>query len=297
MWFRNVQLFSLGHEIAYEQSALAEALQQLVFTPCLATLPSTTGWVSPTDNEFGSLVYANNGCLMICLQVEEKLLPATVVQQRLKERVQEIESEYERKVYGKEKQSLRDDIYHALLPQAFSKKSKIYAYIDTKHGWLALNTTTAKKTELFMDAWKKVMPDIQLIRPELKKLTTIMTHWLQNSSQPDVFEFGKNCLLQDPAQQNRKLRCQQQDLLAQSMQPIIKDGFEVSQITLVWQDQVSFHLADDFSVRSLRFQDELIEAAYEEADGDKDARFAADFLIMTETFRKLLPDLTTVFYK
>lgn len=296
MWFRNIQLFKLAKPIAYTPKALANQLESLAFSPCPATLPSSAGWVSPSDEEYAPLVHAINGCMLICLQAEDKILPATVVHQELKEQVKGIESTQRRKVSTKEKYTIKDGIYNTLLPKAFSKKSKIYAYFDIKNNWLILNTVNKGKTELFLNILKKSLPNVAVVTPDLKKVSKIMTQWLLNGSYPNSMGLEKTCVLQDFNHQGRMIRCQQQDLSAHTVQALLKDGYEVSQLALSWQDQIQFILKDDFSLGSIRYQDAVLELAKEDTE-NKQERFDADFVIMAETLSKLIANLVKVLHK
>ena len=104
-------------------------------------------------------------------------------------------------------------------------------------------------------------------------------------------------MLQDANQQNRIIRCQQQDLFASNIQSLIKEGCEVKQLVLSWNDQVNFALADDFSLRSIQFQDEIKEQAKDMEPETKQQQFDEDFLIMTATLSNLLNELLNFFIK
>src|SRR5579883_388671 len=223
MWFKQVQLFQLTAPISSSAPALADKLAALEFKPCLPTMPTSMGWVSPIEEEGAPLARGLNGCIMMCLQIEEKILPGSVVALELKEKVKQMELNEARRVRQKEKLSIKDEIVHTLLPRAFSKLTRIQAYIDTRHGWLVLNTTSPKKTELFISMFKKSLGD-GIAAFEIVKPSSVITHWLKEQSNPSVFAIEKACVLQDPAQQNRVIRAQQQDLFAGSIQALVKDG-------------------------------------------------------------------------
>ena len=155
MWFKQAQLFRLLTPIHSSANHFAKRLEPLVFTDCLPTMPSSFGWVSPIDEDEAPLALAVNGCIMFCLQIEEKILPAAVVTQNIKEKIKEIENAEARKVRAKEKLNIKDEMVHTLLPRAFSKLSQIYAYVDTRNQWLVVNTTTPIKVELFISLFKK----------------------------------------------------------------------------------------------------------------------------------------------
>lgn len=290
MWFKNIQLFELTKPTIFTPKLLAAEFEKMAFTPCAATLPSSSGWVSPSEEDYSPLVHAINGYMLICLQVEDKILPATVVRQELKEKIKDIETIQQRKVLTKEKYTIKDSIYNSLLPKAFTKKNKIYAYFDTKNNWLIVDTVSATKLELFLNTLKKTLPNVAVTVPKLKKLAPIMTQWLLNNNYPSSLGIEKTCVLQDPSEIGRKIRCQQQDLSARTVQALLKDGYEVSQLALSWQDQVALTLKEDFSISSLKYQDAVLELAKEDIENQQE-KFAADFVIMTDLLSKLLCDL------
>lgn len=293
MWFKQIQLFQLPAPLFSSAEDLITKLEPALFRPCLPSMPISAGWVPLIDEDDAPLVRAVNGCFILCLQLEEKILPASVVQQELGKKVKQIEAAENRKIGQKQKLSLKDEITMTLLPRAFTKFTRLYAYIDTNNQWLVLGTANAKMTEQFMTIFKKSFSDVTPLS-EPKKLSAKMTQWLKHQDYPSTFAIEKACVLQDPNQEARMIRCQQQNLFASSIQALLQDGCHVKQIALSWQDRLNFVLAHDFSIRSIQFQDELIAEAKELEAETKQQQFDADFLIMSQTFASLLKDLTSL---
>jgi len=294
MWFKQAQLFQLTKAMHYSPMELCEKLSELEYQECLPSMPYGAGWISPVDEEGAPLVQSMNGYMMICLQTEEKILPPIVVRQELAKKIKKIEETENRKVSQKEKYALKDEITAILLPRAFSKLTKVYAYIDTKNHWLILGTANTKKTEQFMSAFKKTLGD-NIDSFQIKKLSAIMTSWLKHQNYSSSFSIEKSCVLQDANHESRVIRCKEQNLFDNSIQSLIKDGCEIKQLALNWQDRIDFVLLDDLSIQSIQFKDEIIEQVKEMEAGTKQQQFNADFLIMTETFDWLLKDLLNSF--
>lgn len=294
MWFKQIQIFQLTDALRYSPDELIEKLQPLAFTSCLPSFHSSMGWASPFDDDNGPLVHGVNGYMMICLQIEEKILPATVIRQELNEKIKQIEMDQDRKVRQREKLSLKDEVVLTLLPRAFTKITRIHAYIDTKNQWLVLNTANAAKTEQFISLFKKSISE-NVHSFALKKLAPIFTHWLKTKDYPHTFSIEKSCVLQDPDQQSRIIRCQHQDLFANGIQAFLKEGCDAKQLALAWHDQVKFVLADDFTLRSVQYEDDVLSQADAMDIETKNQQFDADFVIMTETLSKMLTDLLDLF--
>lgn len=299
MWFKQIQIFQLDSAQPFPTNLLHEKLLPFSFSPCLPSMPSSVGWVGPVEEhamEDGPLFRAINGYFMLCLQIEEKILPATVIRQTLDETIKQLETSQDRKLRQKEKFTLKDEVIMTLLPRAFSRLNRVYAYVDTKNHWLVLGTSHVKKTEQFLTLFKKTFnQDAHVI--DIKKISKIMTNWLKNQDYSTNFSVEKACVLQDQEEENRVIRCKQQDLFSPPIQALLKDGCEVIQLALSWQDRVNFVLSQNLLLSSVVFQDEMIAAAKEMEPETKQQQFDADFWVMTETLSCLLNDLITMLHK
>lgn len=294
MWFKQVQIFQLPKSKIFSAEEVSRNLDDLAFTSCLPSMPESAGWVPPVEDEGAPLVRTINNNVALCLQVEEKILPATVIRKELNDTIKEIEKSESRKMRQKEKLDLKDQIMTTMLPRAFTKLTPVHAYIDNTNHWLILGTTNGKLTDKFLAMFKKSVTD-DVFTPQLVKPSYIMTNWLKNQSYPNIFAIENACVLQDPNKEGRIVRAQQQNLFTDSIQLLIKDGCEVQQLALSWQDRVDFALAHDFSIRSIRMHDELIEQVKELEPETAMQKFDADFLIMTGTFSGLINDLLEIF--
>ncbi len=295
MWFKQVSVFELSKKIPFKTAELEESLSLVPYKPAGPSQPHTHGWVSPQGLKHDSFVYAANSCLMFCLKLEEKLLPATIVRQAVDEKVKQIETDYDRKVRAKERMNIREDMTQTLLPQAFSKFSLVHAYYDTQTHLLIVNSTTAGKLKHFKTLFERVTDGITLKALDMKKPGPIMTHWLLNDTYPSSFGIEKNAVLQDPNQESRVIRCKQQDLFVNSIQSLLKDGCHVAQLTLNWQERVRFNFSQDLTLRTIQYGEELLSAAKEQNIETAEQQFDTDFHLMTETLRPLLSDLYSQF--
>ncbi len=296
MLFKQIQLWHLTPSQTYFYDQLMQQMQQLSFQPCLPSLPFSIGWTSPVEEEGYPLVEQVNQRLLICMRVEERILPASVVRHTLNDKIKQLEMTAGRKIGKKEKDALKDEVIMTLLPRTFSKFARVYAYIDTKHHWLVLGTTQKKRTEQFLGLFKKCLNE-SAHASEVKNVSTILTHWLSRKNLPSAFNIEKKCLLQGVNEKARMIRCQQQSLAVNGIHEFIKDGCEVKQLALTWRDTVKFILSDDFTLRNLNFGDEMKEQVREMEAETKQQRLMADFYLQSETLSLLLGDLLPIFSK
>lgn len=299
MWFKRATFFDITTPITGSYESLSESLEPLIFSPCLPSLPASVGWVPPlsSSNGGGLLVHPGQDAWLLCLQFEEKILPATVIRDALSAKIAEIKEKEDRPVRAKEKQDLKAEITQTLLPKAFTKKTRVYGYIDLKNNALIVDSTKTTELERFVAFLKRAMPTTTIERMESKKPAAVMTNWLKHEGCPPDFELGLSCVLQDPNQFKRVIRCQHQDPLAQSIQSLLEDGCEITALSLTWKDQIQFILASDLSLRSIKFQEAVIELAKEDYTETTEQRFDTDFIIMSQILSQLIQALSHVFKK
>lgn len=294
MWFRQVQIFQLTRgSFRTPPETLAERLGLLAFSPCLPSMPFSMGWAPPAGGEDDRLFRMINDCIMLCLETEEKILPATVVRQFVQDKVRKIETEENRKVYAKEKNTLKDEMIMTLLPRAFTRRHRVYGYIDLKKQWLILGTANAKRAEQFVSLFKKSLSE-EVTPLRVDALSEKMTQWVQSGEGLSPFSIGDACVMQDKAEQGRVIRCRQQDLCEDGIQSLLKTGCQVRQLALTWQDQMEFILADPFVLQSVRFQDEIVERSRELEPETEQQQFDADFFIFSGVFSLMFGDLMQV---
>ena len=88
--FKNVRFFLLQGPQDLTAAGLEAKLATRRFRPCGPLETATIGWSAP-DGDDGALVHSINGCLLMCMRRQERLLPSSVVAEALDERVAEIE--------------------------------------------------------------------------------------------------------------------------------------------------------------------------------------------------------------
>jgi len=103
-----------------------------------------------------------------------------------------------------------------------------------------------------------------------------MTQWLQNpASLPEDWALGEEVELQDA--EGALVRARNQDLLTDELSVHMDAGKIVSKLALVWQENVSFLLQDDLSIKRIKL---LLEQEDALDIGDEvDAKFAHEFAV------------------
>lgn len=296
MWFKNLTLFRLAEPFSLSAEALAEKLAGSAFHPCGSYEPDTHGWVPPLGRRSAELVYAANGCLLLCLQSEEKVLPPAVVRDMVAAQVVEREEREQRTLLRREKEALRDEVWQALLPRALSRTRQQYAYIDPRGGWLAVDSAGRKAVEGLTGALRKTLGSLAIVPPRVAAAPkAVMTAWLAQGGLAADFQLTDECELRDGNEEGGVVRCKGQDLDGAEIEAHLQAGKQVTRLGLTWNEHLAFVLTEELAVRRLRFLDWFREQLEETETDTAEQVLATEFALISGEFQAFLPRLLEVF--
>lgn len=296
MWFKNLRAYRLTQPFTLNDTQLDEQLAAHRFAPCAPSQPLSMGWIAPLGDEGAPLVHSASGRMLLRLRREEKLLPSTVVREHLEERIDAIESAQGRKVYRKERLTLKDEVIQDCLPRAFSRTTHLHAYIDPAAGWVMVDAASATRAEELLNLLRESIGTFPVLLPQVNDAPlATMTHWLVHNNLPAAFTAAGECELREPGDDGGVVRVRGVDLFSEEVESHLQAGRQVVRIALDWDERVSFVLAEDLCLRRLRFADELIKENDDLPDDDALARLDADFVLMSEAVGELYAEVMRVF--
>jgi len=291
MWFRNLQIYQLTEKFELSADDLHESLLENSFKPCQGLDAFRIGFTSPLGKHSEQLVHAVNGCFMLCMRREERVLPATVVREAVQEKVDEIELQQNRSVGRKEKSDIKEEVTADLLPRAFTRSNRIYAYIDTKNDWVVVDSTSSTKAEDVISLIRDSLGSFKLKLLAVKVAPTeMMTQWVK-AEVPNEVELTDECELKETAENGGVIRIKGVDLGSDEIQRHISTGKIVSKLAFEWQERLACVLADDLSIKRLKFLDLILEEAADMNADDEVMRFDADFSLMSLELSRFIPAL------
>ena len=140
MYFKNLQIYRLSTEWPISAEVLHEQLAKRPFRSCGSQDFESRGWVAPCDD--CDLVYAIGNDWLICLQSEAKILPPAVINKEVDARAAQIAEQQGFKLGRKQMKELREQITTDLLPRAFTRVRKTYAWLNVQAGWLVVDAAS-----------------------------------------------------------------------------------------------------------------------------------------------------------
>lgn len=290
MWFKQLSIYPLNKENLPDLDTLADKLNDAAFKPCMGLDWDSIGFASPVSFS-PEMVFPAQNTWRIALKKEEKVLPAAVVRDILDEKINEIREIEGRNVGRKEKMELKETITDDLLPRAFTKSGKTEAIIDTQHGLLLINQANSNRAEMLLTKLRDALGGLEAKLPRTQQSPgSLMTEWLLNGAAAGQFELDSDCELKGLGDAAPVVRISHQDLTAEEVINLVKNGKIVTQLGLCWQDRVRFVLTQDFTLKRIQFLDVIQEAAAGQGDDMQSITFASQIL-MAEALGELLSEL------
>jgi recombination associated protein RdgC len=296
MWFKNLSIFRLTEDFTLAPADLEQKLEQMAFRPCGSHEEFTFGWTSPLGKSSEQLVHSANGFLMLCGKKEERVLPASVVNEMMQEKILETEEQQGRKLAKKERTAIKDELIFELLPRAFTFSNKTYAYIDPKGGWLIVDAASAKKAEDLLSSLRKCLGSLPAVPLNtIEKPVKIMTEWLVNNQAPDDITIEDECELRSPEEEGGIIRCKRHDLSLPEIKNHLDTGKEVIKLAVNWADRIAFIIDENLAIKRLKFLDLIQDQVADTESGSEAEQFDVDFSIMSLELSNFLPRLLELF--
>ncbi len=277
MFFRNLTLFRFPASL--DLSQLESHLADCALKPAGPLEMLSRGFVSPFGRDEVVLSHRVGDCIWLTIGGEERLLPSSVVNEEAAKKVSKAEQREGRKLGGRARRKIKEDIVHDLLPRAFVRQLRTDAYLDLEHGFIAVDTSSRKSAEAVVSEVRRALGSFPALPPNAETSPrAVLTGWIAGEKLPESVTLGDECELKDPADRGAIVKCQRQELQGEEIGKHLESGKQVTRLALNFDDHVSFVLGEDLVVRKLKFLDgavdQLENAERESVHAELDARFA-----------------------
>jgi len=293
MWFRNLQIYRLPGQGLPQLERFDDALSRKAFQGCGGLERQSLGWLPPREG--GLLVHTVERHGLLALGVEQKLLPAAVVNQTAAERAREIERQQGFTLGRKALRELKEQIADELLPRAFAQRRTIWVWLDPDAGWLGIDAASPNRAEMVVELLGKCLDDFYPQRLQCARSPqAAMTDWLLAGEAPAGFSIDRDCELRAIAEERSSVRYTRHALDGEAIETEIRAHLAAGKLpvrlAMTWNDRISFVLTEKLELKRLAFLDLLKESLGKQEDAD--AEFDAGFALMAGELARMLADLT-----
>ncbi|MCE4539944.1 recombination-associated protein RdgC [Pelomonas sp. P7] len=287
--FKNLITYRIGEGWQTDAAQLAEQLAKEPFLPCTPTQALAVGWAPPRGVEHAPLVEVIDGHWLLKLRREQRLLPSSVVQERVDELAEQIEEATGRKPGKKARKDLKEQATHELLPRAFTKSSATRVWIAPQQRLLFVDAGSSSRADEVVTLLIQASPGLSLqLVQTAESPAACMAAWLLDGVTPEGFQIERECELKGSDEQKPVVRYARHPLDIDEVRAHLTSGKMPTRLALSWNERVAFTLTEGFAIKKISFLDLAFEGR-PEASGDE--AFDADAALATGELGRLIPAL------
>ncbi len=291
MWFRNLSLLSLPADHAIDHADLELALSAHALRQPGPLEFETRGFEPVLTG--GPWLHTSGAAGLFRLDTATRLLPASVLQAAVADRIKDHELNTGRKPGKRLRNEFREAALGELLPRAFVRIGSTAAYLDGHT--LVVDSASARAAEAFATALRDALGTFPA-RPLACEAspTLLMSEWLIAGELPEGFEFGDAVELKDPSDQSTVVRGVHHDLTTDEIREHARCGKQVTKLGLIFDGRIGFVLDAKLVLRRVRFLD-VVADQLDAQDGASPADLmAAEFALQVLELRRLFARLDQV---
>jgi recombination associated protein RdgC len=274
---------------AFKQSGIAplDQLPLCAFKPCGPTEARSVGFVPPRGHANGALIETVAGVSVLKVCIESRVLPASVLRDRVALMAELVERETGRKPGAKRRRELKDEAMLELLPLAFTRQQHVWV-MGTPEGWLLIDQTSGPVIDAVVSLLVKALPGlvIESALPVETNPTAAMRDWLLDGLAPRGFGIGREAVLCSQDETGASVRYSKHSLDGDHVQQHLLEGKRVKALALNHMDRVDFTLDECMRLRKVKPDLGVMQAN----DTDTDP-FDANVVLLSSAIRGVYADL------
>jgi recombination associated protein RdgC len=286
--FRNLVLYRLPAGFAPAAPEFEAALDRRPLQACGSFDMQTRGFVACGYEQ--RTLYSQGQQHLLCLGVEQKLLPASIINQVAKERAVELEQQQGHPVGRRQMRELKLRVGDELRARALTRRRTTFAWLDLPGGWLAVNTASNGRAEELVETLRDALGTLPVVPFNTRHASAgSMAAWLTHGDAPGRFTIAEDLELKAIDGNGAAIRYTRHALDAAEIRHHLGTGKAPTRLGLTWNGRISFLLHENLHVKRVQFLDVYKD---ENAKGENPhEQFDIDFALMTGELRQLLGEL------
>lgn len=291
MLFRNLVLYRLPAGFALSAAELEAALDRRPLQSCGSFDLQSRGFVDSGYEQ--RRLHARGEQYLLTLGVEQKLLPASIVNQVAKDRARELEQQQGYPVGRRQMRELKARVGDELRARALTRRRTTQAWLDLHAGWLVVDSASINQAEELVETLRDTLGTLP-VQPfnTAHAPTHSMGAWLTAGEAPGRFSIEQDLELQAVDGGGATIRYVRHPLDSKEIRAHLHAGKVATRLGLTWNGRISFMLNQNLQLRRIQFLDVYND---DNAKGENaNEQFDIDFALMTGELHQLLTELTAV---
>jgi len=296
MWFKNARLFQLNEDFTMDAEAFSEALKNDALKACAPMEAVSKGWVSPFGVDSELFVLKSGDAMLFTLGMEEKVLPAAVVNHQLNQQLNTIKTDTGQKPGRKQQTDMKQQLMLEMLPQAFIKPKSINAYIDLKLNLLVVDCASQNAAEDLVSQLRQTLGSFKAsaFGPS-SSMAQVLTQWVLHAEAAAGFQLDNEIVLETLDDNKGVVRGRNIEHLDDQMKQHIDNGYLVTQLGLEYQERIELVLSHDMGIKKIKFTDIVLDQMDDAVIEDDRQLLDSRFTLFSLELRAMLKSLFEVF--
>lgn len=296
MFFKNAVVFRFPQSTVAAIDQFEDRIAENPLKPLGGLDLQTTGFVPPHGRGATALVVRQGANIWLTQSTQSRILPAAAVNEVLAAKLEEIEEKEGRKLGGKARKQIKDDILTEMIPRAFVVSSHTNIWINTELCIAVVDASSKKRAEAAISLIRHAMGSFPAtpINPEVS-VRSILTSWVMGDPLPAGVSLGDESVLKDPVDGGATATLSKQDLAADEIKKHLESGKQVARVGVTINDHVSMAVGEDLIIRKIK----LLEGAMEQIENTERDSLAAEldarFALFTGEMKAVLSTIFDTF--
>ncbi|BCE02123.1 recombination-associated protein RdgC [Marinicellulosiphila megalodicopiae] len=290
MWFKQIFVYQFNEGFNVTSEQIQTALVQKPWRPCSQQEASSMGFRSVKKHD-DSLIYVTGSQTYFKITKQERILPSSVINEALQEKVEEIKNNEQRNVSKKERTEIKDEIIFELLPRAFTKNRDYLGFFCSDSQRLILNCSSASAADDITAMLRDALGSLAVTPwQNVLDIKSKLTSWLDET--PVGFELLEDFELTSSSDTQSKLKLKHLPLHSKQIEEYVAEGLLISQLRVNFEEKIEFSIKENATIGRIKYGDELLQSEQSE---DEDAQFDADCILHSKEVLNIVAKIEELF--
>jgi len=183
------------------------------------------------------------------MEVQEKILPASVINDHVNQRVAELLENEGVAVSKSQRKLIKEEVTDKLLSLAFVKKSHILGVITKQY--LIVDTGSVNKATEFESLLRRTLGLLMVEPLSSKVISKHLTYWATGADMPGELEKTGWYMIQSASGHDKAVLASEEDDLIDHFE--LAENMAVTGMSVLYNDSLCFDIHDDFSVKKINY--------------------------------------------